>query len=46
VEWTTDGYVSVIGHDTQEEHVHVDESDEEIDLGHTLHVRDGLAPTM
>jgi hypothetical protein len=43
MEWATDDYVVVKGHDTQEEPSHVDESDEEVDLGHTLHLRDGLA---
>ena len=42
-QWAADGGVPVVGHDTQEESVHVDESDEEVDLGHTFPVRDRLA---
>lgn len=43
VEWAADGSVTVIGHHTQEESIHVDESDKEVDLGHTFPVRDRLA---
>jgi hypothetical protein len=43
VEWTTDGYVAIIGHDIQEESIHAAKSDEELDLDHTVHVRDGIA---
>lgn len=43
VQRAADGSVTVIGHHTQEESIHVDESDEEVDLGHTFFVRDRLA---
>jgi hypothetical protein len=35
--------MAVIDHDIQEKSVHVNESGKEVDLGHTAHVRDGLA---
>lgn len=43
VEGAADGHVPVIGHHTQEEPIHVDESDKEVDLGHTFHIADRLA---